>query len=355
MAIISYEERFKQNLAASAAQMNQAIADNKAIYDKQAKTVTDNYTGQIAESGLEYDNLERQNAVQKLINEREVAENMANLGLTDSGLNRTQATAVQLSASNNAAKIQRQKQSMVDSLTREMNAYLSEIETGRISSESTIRQQYEQAASDAAMESYKADVEAETKRQEAYYKWLDEQAEAAAEAARQKSVSSNIKGNATGTTSSGGYIISTNGGLLNRDFTGSLDDNDVDVIYNAAKNTVTYVDNNSGKKSTFSIGVNPYTGADNLNDPKSKQYFAATNYGTFGNGYQPKGVKGSGKFTGWVGTDVINGNTQKVWQTADDKLWIWMGADNEYQLYDVNGDGKSDVKDMVRLKEKSVQ
>lgn len=314
------------------------INSSAATQSNAAKTL---YEGQIAESGKEYDDLERQNAVQKLINEREVAENMANLGLTDSGLNRTQTTAVQLSASNNAAKIQRQKQSMVESLSRELNSMLAEIETDRSASEATLRQNINNAIHSTANTWRQADIDAETER----IRIATE-----AETARQKSVSSNIKGNATGTTSSGGYIISTNGGLLNRDFTGSLDDNDVDVIYNAAKNTVTYVDNNSGKKSTFSIGVNPYTGADNLNDQKSKQYFAATNYGTFGNGYQPKGVKGSGKFTGWVGTDVINGNTQKVWQTADGKLWIWQGADNEYQLYDVNGDGKSDVKDMKSVK-----
>lgn len=328
MAIISYEERFKQNLAASAAQMNQAIADNKAIYDKQAKTVTDNYTGQIAESGLEYDNLERQNAVQKLINEREVAENMANLGLTDSGLNRTQATAVQLSASNNAAKIQRQKQSMVDSLTREMNAYLSEIETGRISSESTIRQQYEQAASDAAMESYKADVEAETKRQEAYYKWLDEQAEAAAEAS---------------------YIIRTNGGLLSRNFQGTLAQNGVST-YKEYKNGVAYnvyVDNNSGKKTTILATINPYTGADNS--------VLIDMYGAFSNGYQPKGTKENGKITGSVGTTTINGLEQKVWKAEDGNLLIWNGASNSYQYADINGDGVYNEKDIVAAKKKAAQ
>lgn len=332
MAIISYEERLKQNLAASSAQMNQAIADNKAIYDKQAKTVTDNYTGQIAESGKEYDDLERQNAVQKLINEREVAENMANLGLTDSGLNRTQATAVQLSASNNAAEIQRQKQSMVDSLTREMNAYLSEIETGRISSESSIRQQYEQAASDAAMESYKADVEAETERQEAYYKWLDEQAETAAKAATETS-----------------YIIRTNGGLLSRNFQGTLAQNSVSS-YKEYKNGVAYnvyVDNNSGKKTTLLATINPFTGADNS--------VLIDMYGAFSNGYQPKGTKENGKITGSVGTTTVNGLEQKVWKAEDGNLLIWNGASNSYQYADINGDGVYNVKDIVAAKKKAAQ
>lgn len=160
----TWDEYYKKNLAATEEQMKKQIADSDAIYNKQNETVKSIYEGQIGDEEQAYDDLSRQNEVQKYINAREVAENNANLGLTDSGLNRTQQTAVQLSASNQEAKIQRARQSAVEALTREMNSKLADIETSRISSEASIRSGYEQLASDAATSAYKADVEAETER-----------------------------------------------------------------------------------------------------------------------------------------------------------------------------------------------
>lgn len=160
----TWDEKYKRNLAAYDEQIKKQIADSDAIYNKQNETVKSIYEGQIGDEEQAYDDLSRQNEVQKYINAREVAENNANLGLTDSGLNRTQQTAVQLSASNQEAKIQRARQSAVEALTREMNSKLADIETSRISSEASIRSGYEQLASDAATSAYKADVEAETAR-----------------------------------------------------------------------------------------------------------------------------------------------------------------------------------------------
>ncbi len=158
--ILSYDERYKKNLAAYEKDMNSDIDENTAKYDKRAKTTTELYEGEIADTNLLYEDDLRANEVQKYINAREVAENNANLGLTDSGLNRTQQTAVQLSASNNAAKIERQRQSAVDELRRLMMADIAEIEDEKFSSEQSIGSGYKQMASEAASESYKADVEA---------------------------------------------------------------------------------------------------------------------------------------------------------------------------------------------------
>ncbi len=55
---------------------------------------------QISELGDKYRTLYDENAVRQYVGERRVAENMANLGLTDSGLNRTQQTALQVSRGN---------------------------------------------------------------------------------------------------------------------------------------------------------------------------------------------------------------------------------------------------------------
>lgn len=325
---MAYEDYYKKYLTAYTPQMNQAIADNRAIYDKQAQVVTDKYTGQIEETGLEYADLERQNAVQKLINEREVAENMANLGLTDSGLNRTQQTAVQLSAANNASKIQRQKQTLVDNLKREMNAYLAEIETGRISSESSIRQGYEKMASEAAEKSYQADLEAETKRKEAYYKWLEAQSKAAAEEEENR------------------LLYTSLGEELNNLGQGT--------------GVMRFRDSN-GKVITAQKGQNPYTGTLNtifgvnseeayekaLNSlTSSNSQKSAAKYGVFkSNGYQPRGVVyvddngkivDAGSLSKTTRNDYVNGREQSVWYAKDsDTYWIWNGSINEYMLYDM--------------------
>lgn len=74
--------------------MNTDISESNSTKEKQKTVVTDNYNYRIAEAEKAYDDSYRENAIQKLINERQVAESMANMGLTDSGLNRTQQTAV---------------------------------------------------------------------------------------------------------------------------------------------------------------------------------------------------------------------------------------------------------------------
>lgn len=77
-------------------QMKADIAASGKVYDTQRRQTQDTYDRQIKDTNNSYEDMYRENAVQKLINEREIAEDMANSGLTDSGLNRTQQTAVQL-------------------------------------------------------------------------------------------------------------------------------------------------------------------------------------------------------------------------------------------------------------------
>lgn len=180
-SIKKVDERYKENLAALNPQLNSAVSASDAAYKRQSDAISSIYEGQITESGVKYDDLARSNDIQKLINEREVAENMANLGLTDSGLNRTQQTAVILSHSNERSRIAREKQSMVDYLKRELTAKLSDIETSRASAEASIRSGYEKQAMDAAVSSYNTDVDAWQKNYEAGLKAAQEAAKKAAE------------------------------------------------------------------------------------------------------------------------------------------------------------------------------
>lgn len=145
---------------------SEKAAVNKAA-DLGRQTITEDYNAQIADANQSYDELFDQNEVQKIINERQIAENMANMGLTDSGLNRTQMTAAQLSHSNNQAKINRQRQAAVDTLARAMNAQLAEIESNRAVNLQSIDSAYDKQAVSNATSIYNTEQEQETEKYKA--------------------------------------------------------------------------------------------------------------------------------------------------------------------------------------------
>lgn len=307
-------------------QMKADIAASGKVYDTQRQQTQNMYNRQIKDTNNSYEDMYRENAVQKLINEREIAEDMAGLGLTDSGLNRTQQTAVQLSYANGKNKIDVNRQKAVDTLTASLADAISSIDANKHAAAEKIRSSYESSWNSAAQSTYAKELEEQTKRVEANIK------------AQKEQIAEQQKAN---------YIIQTNGGTLRRNFTGSLKDNNVSVIYDKTNKTTTYIDNNSGKKTTVASSVNPYTGSDNSE--------LIEEFGAFDNGYQPRGVRGHGKLLRSVGKDAINGNMQNIFEAADASLWIWDGSINEYRMVDINGDGESNIKDLIALRKKNAQ
>lgn len=57
----------------------------------------------------------------------------------------------------------------------------------------------------------------------------------------------------------------------------------------------------------------------------------AKTYGTFSNGYQPKGINGYGKVSKTGDKVVVSGKTQNLWKTSDGSLWYWDGSVREYK------------------------
>lgn len=308
------------------AQRDADVAASGKVYDTQRQQTQDTYDRQIKNTNNSYEDMYRENAVQKLINEREIAEDMADLGLTDSGLNRTQQTAVQLSYANSKNKIDVNRQKAVDTLAASLADAVSRIDANKLAAAEKIRSSYESSWNSAAQSTYAKELEEQTKRVEANIK------------AQKEQIAEQQKAN---------YIIQTNGGTLRRSFTGSLKDNNVSVIYDKTNKTTTYIDNNSGKKTTVASSVNPYTGNDNSE--------LIEEFGAFDNGYQPRGVRGHGKLLRSVGKDAINGNMQNIFEAADASLWIWDGSINEYRMVDINGDGESNIKDLIALRKKNAQ
>ncbi len=63
----------------------------------------------------------------------------------------------------------------------------------------------------------------------------------------------------------------------------------------------------------------------------NKQKSDAETYGTFSNGYQPKGISGYGKVAKTGDKVIVNGKTQNLWQTHDGTLWYWDGSTRTYK------------------------
>lgn len=105
----------------------------------------------------------------------------------------------------------------------------------------------------------------------------------------------------------------------------------------------------SGSSSSKSGSSNEITTAYYSGKLPSATSNAISSYGTFSNGYQPKGIIGYGtveqatdkngnKLTTKVTSTTLQGTktvtTQKVWQTTDGTKWIWNGMSMKYEKYE---------------------
>lgn len=149
------------------AQKNKDIADIKAQTDAQKKIVEENYNSEVGNTAEAYDILHRKNAVQKELNQRHIERKAAEMGLTDSGFNRTQQTAAQLSYANQSAEYSRQEQKAVDTLAATMRAKITELETNQNTNINSIERAYDQSATEQATKLRQADVDAAAKVQAA--------------------------------------------------------------------------------------------------------------------------------------------------------------------------------------------
>ena len=309
MALTPIEERVKKYKDLYQPQAQEQINAVNQTATQQKATVQDMYNSEINKTKQSYEDENQRNLVQKYVNEQQIAENMSNLGLTDSGLNRTQQTAAQLSYSNNRSKIDRQLQSAVDAFVQNMNSKLTDIETSRIGSEASIKQSYDNAALSAAQDEYKVEYDNEAAKYKAN---MDAQADI---------IKSQISAASKAKTAPTLYRVQSS------DVTPGNDNKTYDGMY-----TFT---GNDGKTYKYAAGINPYTGSNNNSTTSVKKY------GVFeSNGYQPKGIyktdeKGkvlydSGKLTAVDRTNIF-GVEQNVYKDKNGNHWVWNGKANEYQ------------------------
>lgn len=294
-----------------AAQKDADVAASDKMYDTQRQQTQNTYDRQIKDTNNSYEDMYRENAVQRLINEREIAEDMAGLGLTDSGLNRTQQAAVQLSYANSRNKIDTNRQKAVDTLTASLADAISSIDANKLAAAEKIRSSYESGWSSAAQSTYAKELEEQTQRQKDAYDYslkLYKKQQQAYEKQLQAEKENN-------------YIIKANSALLRRDYTGTLRDNGVSVTYDRKNGKTTYVDENSGKKTVLNYNTNPYTGTVNPD----------TANGTWDNGYQPNNIGGN-KIVEYDKIQIY-GNSQRVFKLIkghNTDFYTWDRYQNKY-------------------------
>lgn len=183
----------KDRQTANTNMTNQYIADQNAIVDKSVANAVDKVNTQISGLPTQYQSAFDANAIQQKINERQTAEHMANMGLTDSGLNRTQQTAFAVQRSNADAALRQQMNAATVSLKQQIADLYASGETQKMQTAADAKYQLAQtnqsvyntymdnlnsrayayaeneANNRAAIE--KARIEAAQKQQEQYTKW----------------------------------------------------------------------------------------------------------------------------------------------------------------------------------------
>lgn len=153
--ILNAQEKEKEN--------QKAGVDKK--YESLSKEISEKYSSDIQVLTEIYDDYIDKSYVQKLIDKKQVQETLANMGLTDSGIHRTEQTAVQLSHSNRVGKYTALKQQQIDSLAKEMRGKLTDAKIQAENEKTTIDNQFRKEAESKATEFYKNQETQEDKQE----------------------------------------------------------------------------------------------------------------------------------------------------------------------------------------------
>lgn len=334
-------------------QKDEYAATISADYDKTIENLTNQNKKAVSDTITSYENEYGRNAVQKIINEKLIAEKNSDLGITDSGLNKTQLTAAQLSYANQKGKLDVSKDNALKDLALNLESSIVSVNQQKnnaimqnntywdgISREDGIREYTyvkNDLDNDIAIDKQELSQVEAIEENEKLYNSVYETSDFSTTNTTTTVNTTVNKGNIKRTTS----IIDTKNGLLSRDYYGTLKDNNIETKYNYVGGkivNVTYTDKKFGKEVTIDYGVNPYTG-DNNKSGDSDAAKAANKYQTYSNGYQPKGVIIDGVDYGKIvkavdkttpeETDGIAFNVHMTLSNGT-RYWVWKAKENNY-------------------------
>ena len=171
----------------------QYIKDTNAAYDSSGKAYSEKVQSEIGALPEKYRPQYDANAVQELVNRRQVAEAMANYGLTDSGLNRSQQTAISLQRGNADYGTRRQQAEEQRTMEQAIRDYLADIgiQKAQLAAQSNLQTQKDilsnyysllSSGMQNAAKLYGSDLDAET----AAARLAEEKQQAAAKLAEQQ-------------------------------------------------------------------------------------------------------------------------------------------------------------------------
>lgn len=118
---------------------DEVIQQINAAIDRATASSTNPYKTQMEQLPSQYQSLFDANAVQELVGRRQVQETMANMGLTDSGLNRTQQTALSVQRGNADASVRLAQQQKTQELQDKISQLVENAAAQKQQQETSIR------------------------------------------------------------------------------------------------------------------------------------------------------------------------------------------------------------------------
>lgn len=302
------------------ANTGQSVAEQNAIIDSATQNQVRPLQQQIDGAGAVFQKQYDANAIAEQVSRKQLEERMANLGLTDSGLNRTQQTALSVQRGNADAAVGGQ---MRDYVTKLENA-INEVTVSAENQKKQIALDAKQADDEWYASRLQADRDTATAYAASMYT-ADQNAAATIEAARIKAQQEADDAAAARNKQIADNVFNAvieNGGTVA---------DAMAAAYNA-----------TGTKYVPTVSTNYYNGQI-AEDVGGFGYMGSDNNGM---AYQPRGIrdadtgvvfrlKKSGKTAkevmgaGAKNSSGVNIENQNVW-TANGKYYVWNGTKNEY-------------------------
>lgn len=140
---MSYQQQMEQQVRNTANQIgqnrldaaNQYIDTMQKAYDQSIDYMTNSTDQQIAGLDQQYQSVYDTNAINRLINQRQAADTMARMGLSQSGLNATQQLGLMNQQYNADAAATQQKTGAVNTLKAQLEQYKANIQQQRLQNE----------------------------------------------------------------------------------------------------------------------------------------------------------------------------------------------------------------------------
>ena len=148
------------------------IAETNKIYDDQYAATEKIYQDQIDASDASYAKVYDRANVQRIVNERYAKEMAANMGLSNSGYNRTQQTQIMLSYNNAVLETDYQKAAAANTIRSQLASIKADIEAQKASSALSIQDSYDKLATDTynqQLAAEQAEVTARNNQQQSDY------------------------------------------------------------------------------------------------------------------------------------------------------------------------------------------